>query len=150
MKRTLKATKSRQLSQASMNLFAFGTLKRGFPLHEEGGLGGARFLGTGRTTERFPMVIAGPWFAPMMLHRPGEGHRVWGELYKIDEERLATLDVLESIGKPGNLRLEIAIDHATGRSTAYAYFKASELAVPLHSGYLERYEDRRFIPSFAR
>jgi len=86
----------------------------------------------------------------MMLHRPREGHRVWGELYEIDEERLSALDALESIGTPGNLRLEIKIDHAQRSRTAHAYFKTSDLAVLIHSGYLERYEDRRFIPPAAR
>ena len=47
-------------------VFVFGTLKHGFPLHEEG-LSGAEFLGRCRTVQRYPMLIAGPRFAPMIL-----------------------------------------------------------------------------------
>ena len=74
---------------------AFGTLKRGFPLHEEG-LAGARFLGDCRTVERFPMLVAGPWFAPMILNRRGSGCRIEGELYAIADTQLALLDALST------------------------------------------------------
>lgn len=47
-------------------LFVFGTLKRGFPLHERA-LAGATWLGRGITVEAYPMFVAGRWFAPMML-----------------------------------------------------------------------------------
>lgn len=62
-------------------VFVFGTLKKGFPLHERG-MHGARYLGAYRTVQRFPMLIAGPWFAPMMLDAPGLGLHVSGELMK--------------------------------------------------------------------
>jgi hypothetical protein len=61
--------------------FVFGTLKRGFPLHRHG-LTGARFLGRRRTVERYPMVVASPRYAPMMLDRPGAGRHVVGEIYE--------------------------------------------------------------------
>lgn len=128
-------------------VFAFGTLKRGFPLHEEG-LRGAIFIGLYKTRQRFPMLIAGRRFAPMMFNEPGTGFHVLGELYQVDEPTLAKLDSLESIGKPGNLRVRIdVIPVAYGpHCSALAYMKERRLAKPLHSGYLESYEDRRFIP----
>jgi gamma-glutamylaminecyclotransferase len=89
-------------STGSSCLF-FGTLKAGFPLHEHG-MAGLRKLCDCRTVERYPMIIAGPWFAPMLFNEPGIGHRLPGELYVVDAERLARLDRLESLPKPGNLR----------------------------------------------
>jgi len=128
-------------------LFVFGTLKRGFPLNERG-LGNAPFLGQAKTTERYPMVVAGPWFAPMMLTEPGGGHFVSGELYEVDAARLARIDELESIGQPGNWRLPIGVRaHRDGDIVnAFAYLKDRFLAEPIHSGLLDQYEDTRFIP----
>lgn len=39
-------------------LFIFGTLKQGFPLHEQG-MRDAKYLGAYRTVERYPMFVAG-------------------------------------------------------------------------------------------
>lgn len=69
-------------------IFAFGTLKRNFPLHERG-LSGAGFLGNYRTQLRYPMLVSGPWFAPMMFNEPGVGLQVLGELYAADDLVLA-------------------------------------------------------------
>lgn len=132
----------------TQKIFVFGTLKRGFPLHEEG-LSGAKFLGVYRTRERYPMLIAGPWFAPMMLDEPGTGHRVAGELYEVEESAIPLLDRLESVGQPGNFRVAIEVEPAGGDGlpcTALAYMKARKLATPAHSEYLAIYDDRRFVP----
>lgn len=58
----------------SQHVFVFGTLKKGFPLHERG-LRDAMFLGSYSTRACFPLVIAGPRFAPMMFNEPGVGFR---------------------------------------------------------------------------
>jgi gamma-glutamylaminecyclotransferase len=36
------------------------------------------------------------------------------------------------------------------RCAAFAYVKAPELATPAHTGYLDDYQDRRFIPPSRR
>nr|WP_245418778.1 gamma-glutamylcyclotransferase family protein [Mesorhizobium sp. WSM3864] len=128
-----------------VNLFVFGTLKRGFPLHKAG-LFGAASLGACRTLERFPMLIAGPRFAPMMFNEPGRGFHVRGELYAVDDRALARLDRIESVGQPGNLRVPIEVEPIEGgpHVLAQAYMKSRRLADPVHSGYLDFYEDRRF------
>jgi gamma-glutamylaminecyclotransferase len=128
-------------------VFVFGTLKRSFPLHERG-LRGAAFLGARKTRERYPMLIAGPWFAPMMFNEPGVGFQVVGELYAVEDGAMANLDRLESLGKPGNFRVAIEVEPVEGGSPslAYVYMKARERADPPHSGYLEVYEDRRYVP----
>ncbi|ACP25818.1 hypothetical protein NGR_c20550 [Sinorhizobium fredii NGR234] len=132
-------------------VFVFGTLKKGFPLHRRG-LAHATYLGLYRTATTYPLLVAGPWFAPMMFNEPGIGLRVSGELYHVDAATLERLDRMESIGKPGNFRRSIRIVPARhGPSCeALAYFKARFLAVPVHTGYLRSYEDRRFVPPWRR
>jgi gamma-glutamylaminecyclotransferase len=131
----------------AQQVFVFGTLKRGFPLHARG-LSGATFLGVHRTRERFPMLIAGPWFAPMMFNEPGVGFQVVGELYEVEDRAMANLDQLESLGKPGNLRVVIEVEPVEGGApcSASVYMKARALAALPHSGYLAVYEDRRYVP----
>jgi gamma-glutamylaminecyclotransferase len=76
------------------------------------------------TVEGRPLLIAGEWFAPMMIDEPGVGERVRGELFAIERTRLAALDALESIGKPGNLRKRIRVAMADGRRcSALDYMK---------------------------
>jgi gamma-glutamylaminecyclotransferase len=133
-----------------MKVFVFGTCKRGFPLHY--GLARAKFCGEYRTTQPFPMLIAGPWFAPMMFNEPGVGRQVTGELYEIDETYLDRLDAMESVGKPGNIRSSIEVAPLKGGAPcmAFAYMKSRALADPIHSDYLASYHDRRFIPPARR
>ncbi|MFB9175471.1 gamma-glutamylcyclotransferase family protein [Roseibium salinum] len=128
-------------------VFVFGTLKRGFPLHERG-LSEAKLLGQYRTRERYPLLVAGPWFAPMMLNEPGIGYQVVGELYETNDITIENLERIESVGEPGNFRLSIEVEPAEGGSACLAlvYMKARELAHPVHSDHLQVYEDRRFIP----
>ncbi|WP_244520083.1 gamma-glutamylcyclotransferase family protein [Sinorhizobium glycinis] len=89
-------------------VFVFGTLKKGFPLHRRG-LSHATCLGLYRTATNYPMLVAGPWFAPMMFYEPGSGLHVSGELYQVDPATLERLDRMESIGEPGNFRRSIRV-----------------------------------------
>jgi gamma-glutamylaminecyclotransferase len=131
---------------AVIRLFAFGTLKRGFALHDRG-LDRAEYRGLVKTRKPYPMLIAGRWFAPMMFDEPGRGLIVKGELYQINEPTLRNLDLLESIGKPGNFRGLIELEPVAGGEpcVAFTYFKSRILAKLTHSDYLSTYEDRRFI-----
>ena len=128
-------------------IFVFGTLKRGFPLHDRA-LAGADYRGLYRTSERFPMFVAGQWFAPMVLDEPGIGHHVLGELYEVEDWRLKLIDEMESVGIPGNFRASISVVRLCDGVACLAsvYMKSRELAVPVHTRYLNEYQDRRFIP----
>src|SRR4051794_15815890 len=108
-------------------IFVFGTLKCGFQLHDRG-LGESVCLGAFKTVERFPLVIAGRWFAPMLLHEPGKGERVHGELYEIEHSGLSRLDELESVGRPDNFRYRIVVEGIDRPEIhfAYAFFKSAE------------------------
>jgi gamma-glutamylaminecyclotransferase len=78
------------------------------------------------------MFIAGPWYAPMMMNEPGSGLQVRGELHEVDDPRLALLDRLESVGKPGNYRVVIEVEALVGtaRWPAFAYVKSRVVRPP--------------------
>ncbi|XP_047410170.1 gamma-glutamylaminecyclotransferase [Sciurus carolinensis] len=79
-------------------VFVYGTLKRGQPNHKvllDSANGSAAFRGQGRTAEPFPLVIAGEHNIPWLLHLPGRGHHVAGEIYRVDEQMLRFLDDFE-------------------------------------------------------
>ncbi|XP_078077686.1 gamma-glutamylaminecyclotransferase-like isoform X2 [Mustelus asterias] len=80
-------------------VFVYGTLKRGQPNHHyliNGTKGKGRFCGTGHTTQKFPLVIARKYNVPFLLHLPGTGHEVAGEIYLVDDQLLQFLDEFES------------------------------------------------------
>ena len=128
-------------------VLVYGTLKKGFPLHRQG-LGDTPKCLDCRTVERFPMFIAGPWYAPMLMNEPGSGRQVRGELYEVDDAGLARLDGLESVGRPGNWRIltEVEALDGSGRWSAFVYVKSRVFAIPIHSDLLDVYDDDRFVP----
>ena len=127
--RPARPRRTKESERRMPHVFVFGTLKRGQPLHKCG-LAGALLLDDYRTVEPFLLVIAEPWFAPMMFNEPGCRHHVFGEVYRIDASRLHKLDRLESLGKPGNFRIAIEVlPVAAGQPLrAFAYMKSRELA----------------------
>ena len=135
----------------TQTVFIYGTLKQGFLFHEKG-LDGARMLGEVETVEPYPLYIAGSFFGPMMLDRAGEGLRVRGELYEVEDDRLRVLDELEAVGEPGSFRSTIDVRPLGGGGieTAIAFFKSGDWLDPLQSGYLDDYQDRRFVPPWER
>ncbi|XP_020565086.1 gamma-glutamylaminecyclotransferase isoform X1 [Oryzias latipes] len=81
-------------------VFVYGTLKRGQPNHYrmlDATNGKAEFLATALTTQRYPLVIATEYNIPFLLNLPGQGQRVRGEIYEVDERMLAFLDAFESV-----------------------------------------------------
>jgi gamma-glutamylaminecyclotransferase len=84
----------------------------------------------------------------MMMNEPGNGLKVYGELYEVTMPQLAALERLEAVGRPGNFRVRIEVEFiATGeRSGAWAFMKSRELARPVHTPMLENYDhDARFV-----
>jgi gamma-glutamylaminecyclotransferase len=128
-------------------VFVYGTLKRGFPNAE--GLHGVACLGRYRTRDAFPLIVGGQWFSPALLPERGVGHRVTGELYAVDDAKLAELDLLESIHLPTGYTRELnEIENLDDGSTleAWVYFKARNRISIIHSGYLDDYTDTRYVP----
>ena len=110
-------------------LFVYGSLKQGFA--NEHVNAGTRVDGAYRTQERLPMFLLGDGHVPCLVHAPGEGHQVVGELYEVDWQMLAVLDRLERVGEPGGYqRVTIGIertDQAVPTTiTALVYVKSPE------------------------
>ncbi|XP_030636558.1 gamma-glutamylaminecyclotransferase-like [Chanos chanos] len=81
------------------HVFVYGTLKKGQPNHHrmlDPVNGKAEYCGRARTVEKYPLVIAGPYNIPFLLNVPGEGQRVHGEIYKVNDQMIAFLDHFES------------------------------------------------------
>ncbi|XP_012543559.1 putative gamma-glutamylcyclotransferase CG2811 isoform X2 [Monomorium pharaonis] len=79
-------------------VFVYGTLKRGEPNHgliKDTANGYAKFLGLGRTTVPYPLVIATKYNIPFLLKKPNTGNYVFGEIYDVDSKMLTKLDELE-------------------------------------------------------
>jgi len=138
---------------AAHRVFIYGTLKRGFPNHDQW-LRGINCLGPHRTVLAFPLLIGGPWYSIQMVPEPGRGLRVSGELYLLDDDGLARLDDLESVGQPsGYTRRQIDVEGLNGDicNNVWCYFKDRALVDPVHSEPLSRYDfDPRYVPAKLR
>lgn len=75
-----------------INVFVYGTLKRGFYNHTL--LENSEFIAKVITKEKYPMLNAEEYF-PYLINKMGIGHNIKGELFKIDDETFAKLDMLE-------------------------------------------------------
>lgn len=81
-------------------VFVYGTLKKGQPNYYrmlDGANGKAEFLASARTVQKYPLVIASKHNIPFLLNLPGQGHRVQGEVYEVDDRMLKFLDDFEGV-----------------------------------------------------
>lgn len=87
-----------------------------------------------------------------MLDKPGEGLQVQGELFEVAEQRLSTLDELESVGSEGSFRSMVEVEPMGGglRVQAIGFMKDESWLRPLHSDCISDYQDRRFVPAWQR
>ncbi|XP_055818568.1 putative gamma-glutamylcyclotransferase At3g02910 [Solanum dulcamara] len=107
-------------------IFTYGTLKRGFPNHRlmENliSAGNVVFIGKYTTVETFPLAC-GPYGIPFLINIRGSGHRVRGELYKVNSSGLGPLDDLEGIEIGHYERLAVNVACDSGETVAAeAYF----------------------------
>lgn len=109
-------------------IFVYGTLKEGFPNHARNT--GQRVPGSYRTRLAFPLYVvklANEDRAPWLLHSPGEGHQVSGQVFRVDGAALLAMDVFEEVGLPtGYVRAQIELEPCLGNGTtirAHAYMK---------------------------
>lgn len=127
-------------------VFVYGTLKQGFPnFHRNPG---RRIGGVYRTRQRLPLYVAGlpdETCAPWLVHQPGQGFQVPGELYEMPDEAMPALDAFEEAGLPWGyerLRIEVeAVDDPSEVVTAWAYLKRPQQlsACPTLQGPFEAY-----------
>ena len=132
------------------HVFVYGTLKHGFPNHHL--FPPARFVGECVTVARYPLVIAGEWFSPVLINEPDTGSEVAGELYSLDGASLAALDQFEGVGAAsGYLRVEIQITIDDTRLNAWSYVKPPDLVSLVHAGPIGEYvDDPRYVPGEQR
>ncbi|XP_040192097.1 gamma-glutamylaminecyclotransferase [Rana temporaria] len=79
-------------------IFVYGTLKKGQPNYHvmtDSKLGKVLFKGSGRTVDKYPLVIAGQDNIPFLLEVPRTGHHIAGEIYSVDDQMLQFLDEFE-------------------------------------------------------
>ncbi|KAG7391547.1 hypothetical protein PHYPSEUDO_004617 [Phytophthora pseudosyringae] len=103
-------------------VFVYGTLKTGLYnytayLQPAIALGKAALLGAARTTmEDFHLVLDDEAFYPCLYRAPQNegGYRVVGEIYSVDDDTLAALDVLEEVDDDLYARDEIDVDLVDG------------------------------------
>ncbi len=107
------------LAKNRYKLFVYGTLKRDLCNHHY--LQKAKYLGKAITKSSFPLIAPKGWY-PYLLDEEGEGHRVEGELYEVDEKTLANIDRLEEYPLYYTRRY-IAVEDQKGQiHRALAYF----------------------------
>jgi gamma-glutamylaminecyclotransferase len=105
-------------------VFVFGTLKQGFPNHHI--IAQQSLLGEYETVQPYPLYLVGERHSPWMMDQPGEGMKVRGQVFKVDEQCLAALDELERIhARDGYRRQEIKVSSQQGtvKLSVYAYLK---------------------------
>ncbi|POM74509.1 hypothetical protein PHPALM_8512 [Phytophthora palmivora] len=102
-------------------VFVYGTLKTGLYnytayLQPAIKLGKCSFVGAARTTEdAFHMVLDDEAFYPCLYRAPKEeGYRVSGEVFSVDDDALAALDVLEEVSDDLYARDGIDVDLVDG------------------------------------
>ncbi|TKY70021.1 putative gamma-glutamylcyclotransferase [Spatholobus suberectus] len=108
-------------------IFAYGTLKQGFPnrglMEELMSRDDAVLLGTYFTQQSYPLVC-GPHGIPYLINLPGLGHRVKGEVYAVSDGAVVRLDEFEgvSVGCYERLPVVAAAEEGGGRVEAEAYW----------------------------
>ena len=108
-------------------VFVFGTLKEGFPNFAINR--GTRVPGTFRTREAYPLYLVGERHSPWMIDVPGQGTRVVGQVFRVDDAVLAAMDQLERVDQPdGYRRVQVELEggEAIGIRAAWAYLKPAE------------------------
>ncbi|OIV93004.1 hypothetical protein TanjilG_20666 [Lupinus angustifolius] len=93
-------------------IFAYGTLKQGFPnyalMQDLITKNDAVFIGTFSTRQPYPLVC-GPHGIPYLINIPGSGHLVTGELYSVSRRALVRLDEFEGVSLGYYERLPVMV-----------------------------------------
>lgn len=98
-------------------LFVYGSLKSGFPLHRI--IEGREFMGVYKTLPDFKLVSLGPF--PALLDAK-DGIEVTGEVYRVDDDILGYLDVVEGVSRGMYVRKPIDVHDQLGDAiTVWAY-----------------------------
>ena len=100
----------------------YGTLKKGYSNYA-GHLKSAKYIGKGTTKTKYPLLIES---LPFLVNKPGLGHRVEVDVFKVDDLTFQKLDRLE--GHPQWYRREEIPVEVKGRTViCWVYFNPKEL-----------------------
>jgi gamma-glutamylcyclotransferase (GGCT)/AIG2-like uncharacterized protein YtfP len=117
-----------------MKFFCYGTLKKGFSSHRLLSAHNSTFLGKFKTSPDYHIYNLG-WFPGMVFDDQTEGG-VTGEVYEIDEDCLAELDIYE--GHPSLFRRQ-EIELENGEIViAYLYNNPIQFNSRVESGCWEK------------
>lgn len=132
-------------------VFVYGTLKRGFANYDEWMMR-FKYSADGITCDKFPLVIGGAYFSPILLSDNGQGHMIKGELFELDDDGLATLDMIEGVGKEnGYKRIAIQVISDARNVLAWTYVKDRTTVDVIHNELnCEYQQDERYIPAAQR
>ncbi|MEM7193593.1 MAG: gamma-glutamylcyclotransferase family protein [Pseudomonadota bacterium] len=112
------------MARSNYPVFVYGTLKANFPnAHKNPG---KRQPGRFQTVDPYPLVILGARKSPAMLDACGQGQRVFGEVYIVDDEGLAKLDLLERVNQQDGYHrsaIEVVQQPDNNKLTAFAFLK---------------------------
>lgn len=81
------------------------------------------------TVERYPLYLVGERFSPWLVGAAGEGERVIGQVFEVDEATLAAMDELERITEADGYRrvmLDVEALKDGARFSVHAYIKPRE------------------------
>lgn len=110
-----------------MNLFVYGTLKRGYGLANHMDAINARFIDEAKLPDAILYNLGG-WFPGVQVD-VGRGYVVHGEVYEITEEGLAHLDIVE--GYP-NLFDRQQLPTSAGNAWVYLINKPGDAEIISH------------------
>jgi gamma-glutamylaminecyclotransferase len=105
-------------------VFVYGSLKRGRSNHAW--LAGQSFIGTATTRPVYRLFNLGTY--PGMIESPVAGQGIRGEVWEVDSEGLAKLDVLEGIeeGEYARVLARLAAPFDAAVVQTYVYLKSIE------------------------
>ena len=101
-------------------VFVYGTLKQGFPNHATNR--GRLVAATATTLDPWPLYLVSERSVPWLIDRKGEGSRITGELYEVDDGALSAMDRLERIDAPDGYRrrtIAVSVDGSTREAQVY-------------------------------
>mmetsp|Transcript_8771 Transcript_8771/g.30608 ORF Transcript_8771/g.30608 Transcript_8771/m.30608 type:complete len:156 (+) Transcript_8771:221-688(+) len=141
-------------------VFVYGTLKRGHYNHPTLATFGARMVGPGRSVEARPMVVHPQWGFPFVLDSPrfrGEGLRLAGEVWEVDDRGMEALDELEgvAVGLYRRAGVEVELEGGGGTVEAEWYVEGGSLedklaGLPMMDEYTKAVEDELYVPKNLR
>jgi gamma-glutamylcyclotransferase (GGCT)/AIG2-like uncharacterized protein YtfP/Leucine-rich repeat (LRR) protein len=109
--RIKRALPNTEISEKDIEIFVYGTLKKGFYYHEQL-LKDAEFIGKATTEEKYPMISENGQY-PYLIDKEGYGKKIEGEIYRISPDILKDIDLVEGYPKHYSRREIKVREHMT-------------------------------------